>query len=170
MEQQLGCQQVSLVGLRMGATLAMLATEHQEVENLVLWSPVLKGRAYVREMKALSMTADAALGPPDAAADKIEAAGFALSNETAEELSRVDLLQSNPRCRNALVVARDDVSRDARLLDRLSSLGIQAEQIAPARLSRNDGRAARHAGPLQRHWLHHRLASIERHGESPQRC
>ena len=93
MRERLGCRQISLVGLRLGGTLAALVAAELEIDNLVLWSPVTKGRAYVREMKAISLTAETA--PRTADADGcIEAAGFVLSAETAGDLSQLDLLTS----------------------------------------------------------------------------
>ncbi len=93
MREQLGCRQISLVGLRLGGTLAALVAAEPEIDNLVLWCPITKGRAYVREMKAISLTAEAAPRTVDADGS-IEAAGFVLSAETAGDLSQLDLLTS----------------------------------------------------------------------------
>ncbi len=47
-------QHVSLVGLRLGATLAALAAaDCEEVERLVLWEPVVEGRDYLRSLASL---------------------------------------------------------------------------------------------------------------------
>ncbi len=128
MREQLGCRQISLVGLRLGGTLAALVAAELEIDNLVLWSPVTKGRAYVREMKAISLTAEAA--PRDAVADgSIEAAGFVLSAETAGDLSQLDLLHSQPQCRHVLLVSRDDLPDDIRLSDHLSATGLVVETL-----------------------------------------
>ncbi len=93
MREQLGCRQISLVGLRLGGTLAALVAAELEIDNLVLWSPVAKGRAFVREIKAISLTAEAATRTADTDGS-IEAAGFVLSAETAGDLSQLDLLTS----------------------------------------------------------------------------
>jgi exosortase A-associated hydrolase 2 len=46
-----GIESVSLLGLRFGATLAALATGRGDIINrLILWEPILNGKAYVREM------------------------------------------------------------------------------------------------------------------------
>src|SRR5207248_357876 len=47
--RQLGCKRISVVGLRLGATLAAHAASAEEIDGLVLWAPVVKGRRYVRE-------------------------------------------------------------------------------------------------------------------------
>lgn len=129
MRQQLGCRQVSTIGLRLGALLSALASEENEIANLVLWAPVTNGRAYVREMTALDLTAEFRPQTQPSTGD-IEAAGFVLSKLAAAELSQWNLLKSHPWCQRALVVARDDVPADYRLRDRCSSLGVQVDQIA----------------------------------------
>jgi alpha-beta hydrolase superfamily lysophospholipase len=130
LHEKFGCEQVSLFGLRLGAALAVQTAAEHAVDNLVLWAPIVKGRAYVRELKALSLTADAKTQPPADLSDDIEAAGFVLSQQTAADLSRLDLLQCYPQCRRVLIVARDDTAGDTRLLDYLRTLSIHAEQIA----------------------------------------
>lgn len=130
MQNHLGCTQISLVGLRLGAALAVQVAQEQAVENLVLWAPVVKGRLYVREMKALALTATTKPQPLPEAPDDIEAAGFVLTKQTADALSRIDLLTSRPRCQHALIVTRDDLPADTRLLDHWSALGIDARQTA----------------------------------------
>ena len=56
-----GVSEVALVGLRLGATLATLVAEELgDVESLALLAPVVSGKAYVREMRALSAFARSA--------------------------------------------------------------------------------------------------------------
>src|SRR5207249_247176 len=120
----------SLVGLRLGATLAIQVAAELAMDGLLLWVPVVKGRSYVREMKALSLTAAASVGSSAEASADIEAAGFVLTSETARDLTRLDLLQSRPLCRRAFILARDDGPNDTRLLEHLQALGIQTQQVA----------------------------------------
>lgn len=113
MRDQLGCDRVSLVGLRLGATLAALAAADEPVDQLVLWAPVVSGRRYVRELRALS----AATGGSD------------LPSEAAADLGTIDLLTVRPQCRRALIVGRDDLPTDSRLHAHLSAQGIATEQV-----------------------------------------
>ena len=130
MRQRLGCRQISLIGLRLGGTLAAIAAPDLEIDNLVLWAPVMKGRAYVREMKAISLTAETAPRIAPDADGTIEAAGFVLSSETAADLSQLDLLRCQPQCQRVLLVSRDDLPDDTRLSDHLSATGIGVEKTA----------------------------------------
>ena len=122
-----GCRKISLVGLRLGATLAALYAEQHEVESLVLWAPIVKGRRYVRELTALSQTALHAAGE---AAAGIEAVGFVYAHETAAELSQMDLLARSMRCKQVLIASNANAPGDASLLEHLSKQGVAVESMA----------------------------------------
>src|SRR6185503_1733215 len=55
-----GCDRVYLVGVRLGATLAALASRQVSVDDLVLWNPAVSGKGYVREMQAIAMSVEGA--------------------------------------------------------------------------------------------------------------
>lgn len=128
LKQQLGCRNISIVGLRMGATIASLSLAEEVVENLVLWAPVTNGRMYVREMTVIDMTSETRHPSAIASEGAIEAAGFLLNPGTQAELTACSLLQSHPRCDRILLASRDDAPLDQRLVDRLDSLGIPTDQ------------------------------------------
>lgn len=130
MRDKLGCRKVSLVGLRLGATLAALATLEHDVENLVLWSPIAKGKSFVREMKALSLTSDAPPQSVVASGNGIEAAGFLLNSETAADLSQIDLGKIHPHSKRTLVVSRAELFDDGALAVQWQTEGMNV-QILP---------------------------------------
>ena len=130
MRRTCGCHRVTLIGLRLGATLAAQATTDCEVDNLVLWAPVQKGRTYVREMKAIGLTsAVSVVATPDGNQD-IEAAGFTLSSRTIADLGQIELKSCRPQCRRVLVVVREDLPDGHQLCDEWAKAGIAVEQIA----------------------------------------
>lgn len=90
LKQETGVHDVILVGFRLGALLAPLAAARRtDVAGLMMLAPPASGRAYVREMTALSRMIDAPLaasGAPDAF-DGLQVAGFRLPNETLDDLS-----------------------------------------------------------------------------------
>src|SRR4051812_47894411 len=45
---------VALIGVRLGATLAAVASESADVEYLILWNLVMKGRVFIRELKVMA--------------------------------------------------------------------------------------------------------------------
>lgn len=123
-----GCSQVALVGLHLGATLAVrVAAECTNIASLVIWAPYVKGRAYVREAKAYRALNDPGDEFPRAEEQGgIEAAGFLLSAETVKQLSALDLL-SDQRvpARRALLLGRDSVGSELPLKKHLQALGVE---------------------------------------------
>ncbi len=57
LKQQSNVKKIVLIGIRLGATLAAAYCAENNVEQLVLWAPCIKGRAYVRELEALEKLA-----------------------------------------------------------------------------------------------------------------
>lgn len=115
-----GCRRVCLLGLRLGATLAALVATQAPVDYLVLWSPCVNGRRYVREMKAIAAAAD----DRDPDESWLESAGFIVSAETAADLQGVNLLQLPQPLRGEVLIAeRDDLSEDRALADQLAAAG-----------------------------------------------
>jgi pimeloyl-ACP methyl ester carboxylesterase len=62
-------------------------------------------------------------------ADEIEAGGFILTGQTAADIRALDALTMRPNSQRVLIVARDDLSDDQRLLSHLSQQGMAATQI-----------------------------------------
>jgi pimeloyl-ACP methyl ester carboxylesterase len=56
LRQETGVTKVTLCGLRLGGTLAALASHHPLVDSLALLAPVVNGRHYLRELTALRQT------------------------------------------------------------------------------------------------------------------
>ncbi len=82
-------QSVSLVGLRLGAALAALATaSRSDVEKLVLWDPVVRGPSYLAELLAASKSPAARQNPPSGT---IGVLGFPLTPQLRDELGQLDL-------------------------------------------------------------------------------
>jgi hypothetical protein len=83
-----------------------------------------RSRVVPGEMRALALTA---AGP--SGSDDVEAAGFVLTRQTADALSRLDLLECGPLCRRALLAAPDDAPAAARLAEHLSAFGCRTERV-----------------------------------------
>jgi pimeloyl-ACP methyl ester carboxylesterase len=126
-------ERVSLVGLRLGAALAMIhAAASGDVDSLVLWSPCVSGAAFVKEVTKLHKVyariepqlADA----PPPAADGVEALGTFLPRALVDDLSRLDLLEtSRSPARRALVIDGGGVAGRDALIERLRDLGTPSE-------------------------------------------
>ena len=162
MKDHLRCRQVSVVGLRLGATLSALALNEDEVENLILWAPVINGRGFVRELHVIDMMSEDC-PRKTGTAGLIEAAGFRLSPETGADLSNCSLFQSKPRCRRILLAHRDDAPPDQRLADHFEKLGIAVEQqtwpgVAQMLVEPHKSEVAKAAIDGIASWLHERVA------------
>jgi pimeloyl-ACP methyl ester carboxylesterase len=103
---------VYLLGIRLGAMLASLAAAGRtDVAGLIAIAPVVQGRKYVRELTVLGNS-----GFPGARLGQemdglLEAAGFVLTAETTDAISKVDLcaIEKTP-VKKLLILERDDIS------------------------------------------------------------
>lgn len=123
---------VVAIGMELGGLLAYrCATLGAEIDDLVLWSVSSKGRALVRQLRALSRLEagqffEGLPHPPPLPDGEIEAAGFRLSAETVRDLEQIDLaaLQlADAGRRRVLLLERDGIAVDSRLRDRLTGMG-----------------------------------------------
>lgn len=78
-----------VIGMRLGATMAARAAQQVKPEGLVLWDPVVSGRAYLSEQKALWSLSlgTAAVRAPGI----VNLPGLVMSAEAAAQLRAVDL-------------------------------------------------------------------------------
>ena len=128
LKTRMALDRVVLLGVRLGATLAALAAaERTDVIGLVAIAPVLTGKAYLHELRALQMTLD--LLPPPATASCLpdgiqESVGFALSAETRRQLAQIDLTeQTRAPVHQVLLLDRLDLAPNTAWVDRLRKLG-----------------------------------------------
>jgi alpha-beta hydrolase superfamily lysophospholipase len=128
-----GSSEVALVGLRIGATLALhAAAARGGVDRLVLWSPFRSGRTFVRELKALSRLINEPYVTKTDGPD-ILAAGYVLPGPVASALEQldVDALPASP-APHVLLVERDDLSPDPKVGEILERLGSCVTRVRPA--------------------------------------
>ncbi len=124
-----GVERLAVVGLRLGATMAMSALGEHPVDSLVLWSPYRSGDAYVREttqlhrMQKLLEPESFGSVPKGWNAGGEEALGFLLTRETAADLRALDLLVQDraPATRTLVIDAANVPSTE--LADHLGHIG-----------------------------------------------
>jgi len=126
-----GVTKISLFGVRLGGTLAMMAAQDRhDIASLVLWTPVTKGNAYVREIRALGLLKKpTTTSQKDEPHDHLEAAGMYLSASTISELNKIDLFSdaADP-VKNILLLHRDDLPNDPHFMSHLTNRGTQVQQ------------------------------------------
>jgi alpha-beta hydrolase superfamily lysophospholipase len=126
-----GSREVALLGLRIGATLALeAAVARGGVDRLVLWSPFGSGRSYVRWLKALARISHKDYAAPEG--PDILVAGYILPAAIARALEEVDLNSvSITPAPNVLVVEHDERLPDPTISQRLERLGSRVECVRP---------------------------------------
>lgn len=61
LQNQAGVEQVGLVGLRMGATVASLVAEENDIKALVMWAPIVDGSRYMQEILRVNLSTQLAV-------------------------------------------------------------------------------------------------------------
>lgn len=115
-----GVAAVSLVGLRLGASLAYRATRRTPVRHLVLWDPVSGGREYVGQLRR--MQRQGAQGDTPGAPVE-ELLGYFYPAGLVGELEQIDLAAVAPRCDRTSLLLSEDSPGTTRLLERLAGRG-----------------------------------------------
>jgi predicted alpha/beta hydrolase len=125
--QDITGREVSLLGLRLGAALAGVAASRFDIDHLVAWAPVVSGRSFARELDAMAKIAGATR---TAGAEYLEAGGFILSDETAEDLKTLKLDGLEYRIQGeALILERDDLPTPPKLASALSARGVHVDVL-----------------------------------------
>lgn len=119
-----GLVKVCLVGLRLGGALAMIGgSRRSDIDGLVLWDPVVSGRAYVEELQLLhrEMLRRAHVQPkPPADEQHLEILGFPLTKDLRADLEGIDLLTSQQKPANhLLLIESQEKIHQGRLLEHL---------------------------------------------------
>jgi alpha/beta superfamily hydrolase len=120
---------VCVVGLRFGATLAMLAAaEREDLAGLILWDPILDGRAYLEELAAEQRRNAASAVTRSNTGNVTEALGFPLTPELATSIGCVSLASVSGRLApHILIVDSSRTRRDTGISDALARLGARVD-------------------------------------------
>lgn len=133
LRERSGSQAISIVGLRLGATLASVAAaERGDVASTVLFSPCVSGAGFVTEVTRLhnlyTRIEPHVASAPRPTADGAEALGIFLPRALIEELGTLDLLAQTRRpAPKALVIDGGGLAGRDALVARLRELGADTE-------------------------------------------
>jgi alpha/beta superfamily hydrolase len=106
-----GASHVAAVGLRLGATMALLASEElPEIDQVVLWDPIVDGAAYVRELESKHVEEQTGRRGDASTSGMIGVNGFGLPRAVRDEIAAIDLRSWLPQraLRTDLVVSGDE--------------------------------------------------------------
>jgi pimeloyl-ACP methyl ester carboxylesterase len=100
----LGCVKLTVIGVRLGATFALLDGASLEVDRVVGWAPVVSGRRYAKELRLLSTPVPPGTDPLEPPGT-IVTAGNVFSIQTLNELAGLSLAGlDRPPARRTLIV------------------------------------------------------------------
>jgi len=128
-----GVQQIVLLGVRLGGTLAAAAAERAGADGLILLAANATGRSYVREVVALGrfMRTDVeSAGEEQSGNGDEQIAGFVMTRQTIADVSALDATSALAGVRRAFVVPRDATGADMVFADRLAHCGVEVERAA----------------------------------------
>jgi pimeloyl-ACP methyl ester carboxylesterase len=98
--KDVGINQINIVGLRFGATLAALAANSVVINKLILWSPVVKGKSFVREIKMLAQASEQTIE----SSESLDISGWTIEPSTSQAISDIDLLTGEPSAKNIFIL------------------------------------------------------------------
>lgn len=129
LQETVGARRVSMIALRLGATIAMLECANLEVARLVLVSPVLTGRGYLRELRQMQNLYAQSFGRDDAPTSN-EFNGFRLSDDSIDALQRLDVRRAGPpRAQEIALLAPDGSPGVVALADSWRGCGREVDLI-----------------------------------------
>lgn len=122
-----GATSITLIGLRVGATLALNLAQEVGADAVVAWVPVTLGRRYVKEIQLLSMAAPDDV-PTPAGPGARYLAGCVFSADMLTDLAALstDNVQTTAR---VLVVDRPDKASSQKLVDALGNKGAAVQHV-----------------------------------------
>ena len=116
MRSRSGLGKVCLLGLRLGGTLSMMSgAQRGDVEGLVLWDPVVTGRAHIKEMRTVHTERLGSLSKPKhgiPAGMYGEILGYPLTRSIVADLENIDLLAIRRKPANNTLVIESDGAGD----------------------------------------------------------
>ena len=103
-----GSNQLCVIGVRMGATLAaQVAMQREDVDSLVLYAPVTNGETMLTEWKQLQEDYNNQRGFPEATDPSKEVLGFPITDTVRKELAELGLSKSGNALRRVLLLAEN---------------------------------------------------------------
>jgi pimeloyl-ACP methyl ester carboxylesterase len=128
LRRQTGVSEIALIGLRLGAAFALeAALADNAVDSLALVTPVLRGKSFLLEQKALAKVIAARGGAntiEDFSADRISIEGFEFDRDAIDAIMKIDLQSvARPPARRILIVGEPGSGRYDAFAEKLKSLG-----------------------------------------------
>jgi alpha-beta hydrolase superfamily lysophospholipase len=112
--RRIGNDTILVIGLRFGATLALLEAANVDAARVVAWDPVISGRRFVRQLRMLGVEGETA----------VSVGGFVFDAETIDDISAIDLTRLDSRpAPSVLLIERAERPGLGPLAEQLRTLG-----------------------------------------------
>lgn len=121
---------VSLVGLRFGATLAMLGSKsRRDVDQVVMWDPIVEGTSYVSELRKVNedYLRDELSRAENARIAEDEVLGFPLTRDLVAELEAIDLAKDSTQSKRVTLVTTTTHPHYSGLANHLRGSGVTVD-------------------------------------------
>lgn len=122
-----GAQQITLIGLRFGALMALQMSESLQVDCIVAWMPIISGRRYVRELRLTTTEVSGEHAAVMPACCYV--AGVVLPESLLADISRLNP-EGAPQCRKVIVIDRQDRPIAAAYADKLRTQSVDVDYVA----------------------------------------
>ncbi len=119
-----GTKKVMLIGLRLGATLSMIAAEkYGGIDCIVLWNPILNGKAYICELSIMHreyLEGSFVRNRNKSERDEFEIMGFSFPKHMIDEMKKINLFNYTSKGINHFLVVENSIN-DSRKLSEMKT-------------------------------------------------
>ncbi len=126
--RRLGAQQITLVGVRIGGTIALLDGRSLDADRVVAWMPVDAGRRYAKELRLLSYPVPEDADPLDPPGTRVFA-GSVFSAQTMRDLRRLAVTDITEPPARATLVIDDPRGSSINTVEHLRSVGADVDHV-----------------------------------------
>jgi len=141
LRRRTGVERVCLLGIRLGALLAaMAARQSKAVTSVILISPIISGRRYLRELRISRLAGLLHADPEHSSSSQednrspndgsMEASGFVFSAATLAALTQVDMTQGAPPASEMLIIDGSSMPVAGKWAEALSAAAIRTQYMA----------------------------------------
>lgn len=132
MRKRSGARRICLLGLRLGATLAInVGAERHDIDCMVLWNPVVSGTSFLQEMQTLHSSVLKHLQAPISDCSQEEETGllgFRLTEAMRADLSQIDLYKTRKKpASKVLLIHSESAAQGADLAQHLGATGAKVD-------------------------------------------
>ena len=124
----MGASTLTVIGVRLGATLALLDGATVGADRMVVWQPIDAGRRYAKELRLLSQPVPEAADPLQPAGTRL-LAGSVFSAQTLEDLRRLSLADISAAPAPTVLIVDGVQGSSESTVARLRSLGADVKHL-----------------------------------------